>query len=135
MENVINKAVPVNNTVFTFTDSDGEIFARFRIDPTDPRLLKRAAKIGDDFYQISKSEITMEQKEERIEQAFCDFLGYDCKAELFGSVAAVSEMQDGTCFVVHVLDALLNYLGPEIRRRRKERISKYTARYTKKGGE
>lgn len=126
----ITKTVPVDKTIFTFTDNDGEIFARLQIDPTDPRLLKRASKIGEDFYQLSKSDTTMEQKEERIEQAFCDFLGYDCKSELFGSVAALSEIQDGTCFVVHVMEALLNYLGPEIKRRREDRIRKYTAKYT-----
>ena len=123
----------VGYTEFAFRDENGEIFASFKINPTDPRLVSRCKNIAKFFENIatgtSKTVMDAEAKEKAVEDSFCDFLGYDCRNSLFGRIAATDIMADGRMFSNHVLDALIQHIGPEIAKRRRANIARYTGKY------
>lgn len=126
-----NTTINTNTMTFTFTDNHGDMFAYFRLNPTDPRLPQRCAKITSFFVNASKQRFSAEKWEEAIEKKFSEFLGYDCSESLFGRIAATSVMNDGRIFASHVLDAMIAHIGPELQKRKRERIEKYTANYSK----
>lgn len=119
---------------FTFSDEDGDVFSTFKLNPTDPHLITRCKNLSDAFSAISgipRSADDLVKRDETVENLFCEFLGYDCRKSLFGRVSATAEMADGRIFAFHVLDTVINHVGPEIQKRRRERIEKHTAQYTK----
>lgn len=126
-----NTTINTDTMTFTFTDNHGDMFAYFRLNPTDPRLPKRCAKITAFFISAVENGFSDEQWEEAVEKKFSEFLGYDCSESLFGRIAATAVMKDGRIFANHVLDAMITHIGPELQKRRKERIAKYTDRYSK----
>lgn len=125
MENVT--IVDTGSTTFTFTNEHGQMIAFFRINPTDTAVLNRWRPMAEAFANDTTE--SMEEYEETVQKRFCEFLGYDCKASLFGRVSATAIMADGRCFAQHVLDALALHIGPEIKRRREERLSRYLGKY------
>ena len=126
-----NTVIDTDSMTFTFSDKDEEMFAWFKLNPTDPRVLKKIKNMMDAFMVIGKNARSASEYEEIVEKKFCEFLGYDCRQSLFGRIAATDIMKDGRCFASHVIDAMLAYVAPEIQRRRTERVAKYTAKYTK----
>ena len=126
-----NTVINTRSMKFTFTDTDGEVFAYFKINPTDPRLLKKCKSMMDFFMTAGGNAKSPSQWEETVEKKFSEFLGYDCSKSLFGRIAATDVMEDGRIFASHVLDAMIAHIGPEIQKRRRERVEKYTARYAK----
>lgn len=126
-----NTVIDTGSVKFTFTDKDGDVFAYFKLNPTDPRLLKKCKSMMDFFMTAGENVKSPSQWEEMVEKKFSEFLGYDCSKSLFGRIAATDVMKDGRIFASHVLDAMIAHVGPEIQKRRKERVEKYTARYTK----
>ena len=127
----INTAV--GYTEFAFKDENGEAFASFKIIPTDPRLMSRCKNISQFFSDIatgnSSNVFDAESREKEIEDSFCTLLGYDCRESLFGRIAATDIMADGRTFSHHVLDALIQHIGPEIQKRRRANIARYTGKY------
>lgn len=123
--------VDTGSITFTFTDNDGDQFAWFKLNPTDPRIMDKCKKMADVFMTAGKQFSTHMEWEEFVEQKFCEFLGYDCCQSLFGRIAATDIMGDGRCFASHVLDAMIAHVGPEIRKRRAKNLAKYTAKYSK----
>lgn len=123
----------VGYVTFAFRDEDGDEFARFKINHTDPRLMSRCKNIADFFADVSKGNVkdvtNAEELEAAIQDKFCSFLGYDCRESLFGRVAAMDVMADGRTFAHHVLDVLVQKVGAEIAKRRRENIQKYTGKY------
>lgn len=133
MSELINANVKTGFVRFTFTDEDGDMFASFKINPTDPRLEKRCRSISEYFGNLAK---TAENKpgaefEEIVEDKFCEFLGYDCRTSLFGQVAATDIMADGRMFASHILDTMMQKIGPEIQKRRRANIDRYAGKYEK----
>ena len=126
-----NTVIDTGSVKFTFTDKDGDVFAYFKLNPTDPRLLKKCKSMMDFFMTAGENVKSPSQWEEMVEKKFSEFLGYDCSSSLFGRIAATDVMKDGRIFASHVLDTMIAHIGPEIQKRRKERVEKYTARYTK----
>lgn len=126
-----NTTINTASMTFTFTDNDGDMFAYFKLNPTDPRLLKKCRNIADFFLVADKDITSPSQGEEIVEKKFSEFLGYDCSESLFGRIGATTEMDDGRIFATHVLEALIAHIGPELQKRRQERIAKYTAEYSK----
>ena len=126
-----NTVIDTGSMKYTFTDKDGDVFAYFKLNPTDPRLLKKCKSMMDFFMTADESTKSPSQWEETVEKKFSEFLGYDCSKSLFGRIAATDVMKDGRIFASHVLDAMIAHIGPEIQKRRKERVEKYTARYAK----
>ena len=126
-----NTTVGTGTMTFTFTDNDGDMFAYFKLNPTDPRLLKKCKAMMDFFLIAGKNISSPSQWEDVVVKKFSEFLGYDCSKSLFGRIAATDVMNDGRIFASHVLDAMITHVGPEIQKRKRERIERYTAKYTK----
>lgn len=123
----------VGYSTFVFRDEDGDEFARFKINPTDPRLQTRCKNIAQFFSDVASGKIRdindSAALETAIEDKFCTFLGYDCRESLFGRVAATDVMADGRTFANHVLDAMIQKIGPEIAKRRRANINRYVGKY------
>lgn len=126
-----NTVIDTGSMTFTFTDKDGEQFAWFKLNPTDPRLPKKCKDMMDFFMVAGKNVSSPSQWEEMVVKKFAEFLGYDCSKSLFGRIAATDIMNDGRIFASHVLDTMILHVGPEIQKRRAERMEKYTAKYAK----
>lgn len=126
-----NMNIDTGAITFTFSDNDGEVFASFKMNPTDPRFLKRCKNMADFFETGEIKTQSPSEYEELVEQKFCEFLGYDCKASLFGRIAATGLMRDGRSFASHILEAMIENVAPELRRRRAENLARYTAKYSK----
>ena len=124
-----NTVINTGSVKFTFEDKDGEIFAWLKLNPTDPRLLKKCKDMMDFFMGAGKNVTSPSQWEEIVEKKFSEFLGYDCRKSLFGRIAATDTMNDGRMFASHVLDVLITNIGPEIKKRREAQKAKYTAKY------
>lgn len=123
----------VGYSTFVFKDEDGDEFAKFKINPTDPRLMERCKNIAQFFSDVAEGKIKdindAAGLEQAIEDKFCAFLGYDCRNSLFGRVAATDVMADGRTFANHVLDTMIQKIGQEIAKRRRENINRYAGKY------
>lgn len=126
-----NTVIDTGSMTFTFTDNDGDMFAWFKLNPTDPRMLKKCKTMAEFFLTAGKNARTPVEFEDIVEKKFCEFLGYDCRQSLFGRIAATDIMKDGRCFASHVLDVMIAHVGPEIKKRREKNLAKYTAKYAK----
>ena len=123
--------IDTGRMIFTFSDNDGEQFAWFKLSPTDPRILDKCKRIAECFDAGGEKFDSRSEWEEFVENKFCEFLGYDCKESLFGRVAATDIMGDGRLFATHILDVMVEHLGPEIRKRRAQLMARHTAKYQK----
>lgn len=126
-----NTVIDTGCMTFTFSDKDGEQFAWFKLNPTDPRIIKKCKNMADIFSTAGKNVSSHDEWEDFVEQRFCVFLGYDCRQSLFGRIAATDIMNDGRCFAAHVLDVMIEHVGPEIKKRRAQNLARYTAKYSK----
>ena len=126
-----NYTVDTESMVFTFTDTSGEQFAHFKLNPTDPRIMSKCKDMATIFADVPKTIKTHLQWEEFVEDKFCEFLGYDCKQSLFGRIAATDIMKDGRPFASHVLDVMIAHVGPEIKRRHAENLARHLGKYSK----
>ena len=123
---------------FEFTDIDGEVFASFKLNPADVRLVERlesfATKIqelkdkedGDDDYEKSL------RFTEAVENLFCELIGYDVHECLFGRISATAENENGLPFFAIILDVIGEQGGKEVAKRAKKTesaIRKYTDKY------
>lgn len=124
-----NTTINTGSMEFTFTDTDGDMFAYFKLNPTDPRLLKKCKTMRDFFLDAGKNISSPSQWEDTVVKKFSEFLGYDCSKSLFGRIAATDVMSDGRIFASHVLDTMIQHIGPEIQKRREAQKAKYTAKY------
>lgn len=136
MANKINSNINTGFMKFTFSDEDGDVFASFKLNPTDPRLMERCKNISKYFADVANSGVKVESIDDmisfelQVESKFCEFLGYDCRQSLFGQVAATDTMADGNIFAQHILDTIIASVASEIKKRRQENIAKHTAKYT-----
>lgn len=125
--------INVGYSTFVFKDEDGDEFAKFKINPTDPRLMDRCKNISKFFSDCVSGRIENVNDsstfEKMVEDKFCEFLGYNCRFELFGRVAATDVMADGRTFANHVLETMIAKIGPEIAKRRRANIERYTGKY------
>lgn len=123
----------VGYATFAFKDEEGAVFASFKINPTDPRLMERCKNIAKFFSDCAAGKVEGANDaaafEKMVEDKFCTFLGYDCRESLFGRVAATDVMADGRTFANHILDTMIQKIGPEIAARRRANIARYTAKY------
>lgn len=118
----------------TFTDLDGHVFSKFRINPTDLRTGERAIESAD-FFQGIKAEsfdkdlVTQLQKD--IEDKISYVLGYDSSKDIFGEVSALTVLPDGRLFVEIIVDKIMEIVGPAVKDRQ-EAMAKRADSYTKK---
>lgn len=122
---------------FTFTDEDGDVFAYFRMNPTDVRLVERAEGLQRFFEAVGKKTDNLTIQDvislnSEIEDKICAFLGYDARSELFGMMSATTILPDGNIFAMVVFEAITKAINPEIEKRAqkmRDAVSKYTAKY------
>lgn len=118
----------------TFTDLDGNVFSKFRINPTDIRTGERAIASAE-FFQTIKAESfdvdTVGQLQEDIENKISYILGYDSSKEIFGEVSALTVLPDGRFFVEIIVDKIMEIVQPAVKARQ-EAMAKRADKYTKK---
>jgi hypothetical protein len=122
---------------FTFTDEDGEVFSSFRLNPADIKLGQRCQELSAHFSGLSEripQTATVEDAvkfNDELEDKICYLLGYDAKQSLFGQISATSIMADGNMFAVHVMNQIIDAVGPEIEKRKNamKKAAQYTAKY------
>lgn len=136
----VNTKIGSSLLKFTFTDDDGEIIASFRMNPADIKLLQRCEELATYFEELREKTpetTTLEDAvkfNDMLEDKICYLLGYDAKPSLFGVVSATAIMGDGNLFVLHVVNKIAEFVGPEIQERKKamqKAVEKHTAKYTK----
>lgn len=118
----------------TFTDLDGNVFSKFRINPTDIRTGERAIASAE-FFQTIKAESfdvdTVGQLQKDIEDKISYILGYDSSKEIFGEVSALTVLPDGRFFVEIIVDKIMEIVQPAVKARQ-EAMAKRADKYTKK---
>lgn len=136
----INTNIQSGVLKFTFSDSDGDVIASFRMNPTDVRLAARCEELSDFFRAEGEKAGTAATVEDMVrynamlEEKICYLLGYDARQELFGFLSATTIFPDGDIFAVKIVDKVLEAIGPEIRKRKQamqKASEKYTAKYKK----
>ena len=137
---VINTNLGSSLLKFTFSDEEGEIIASFRMNPADVKLSKRCQEVSEFFKNLeenSSETATIDEVvkfNDEIEQKFCYLLGYDARETLFGLISATSIMADGNMFAVHVLNKIVETVGPELSKRKQSManaVAKHTEKYRK----
>ena len=122
---------------YEFID-ENEVFASFKMNPADVKLINRLQEAGKFFDNIGKTIPENGEFEDVvklnniIEEKICYILGYNAKDALFGLVSATSLMADGSMFVTHVLEAIKENALPEIEKRSMamaDAVAAYTAKY------
>lgn len=134
----INTSIGASLMKFTFSDSDGDVIASFRMNPADIKLAQRCQEVSAYFETLHDSvpdTATLEDAirfNQEMEEKVCYLLGYDAKDSLFGQVSATSIMADGNLFVTHVVNKIADAIGPEINKRKQNMenaVKKHTAKY------
>lgn len=122
---------------FRFFDSDGDLIAKCRINPADPKLASRCEEVSKYFEEIKANPANaaeLAQLNDEVEDKICYLLGYDAKSDLFGLLSACSVLPDGDMFVVKVMEQIMEAVEPEVNKRKanmQAAISKHTAKYAK----
>ena len=125
---------------FKFRDEDGEIISSFRINPADVKLAKRCAEVSGYFEDLHKripENATIDDVikfNDELEEKICYLLGYDAKQSLFGQMSATTIMPDGNLFAVHIVDNIVQAVGPEVNKRQQamaQAVAKHSAKYVK----
>ena len=118
-----------------FKDEDDDVFASCKINPTDVRLIRRSEEISEFFKNKEmQTDIDLEKLEDILKEKMCYLLGYDAEEELFGLLTATSINQDGEMWGMIVLYKIMEYIEPEIEKRKQKMVSaidKYTGKYQK----
>lgn len=140
MAKTINTNLDSGIQKYTFTDSDGDVIASFRMNPADVRLAKKCEEVAQYFEELSKTAPDVSTADEmvkyndQLEGKMCYLLGYDVKPDLFGVMSATTILPDGTLFVGKVIDTIAETVKPELEKRAKKMqasVTKYTAKYNK----
>lgn len=123
---------------FTFSDSDGEVVASFRLNPADVKLAARCQEVSE-YFEAKKDGLPenatiqdVVKYNDELEDKICYLLGYDARESLFGQISAMTVLEDGALFAVKVLDVIAEAVAPEIAKRKQKMqaaISKHTAKY------
>lgn len=132
----VNANVSTGLLSFTFTDEYGEVFSKFKLNPTDVNVAKRCAEVVDFFSSWNEKEIsTIDEAVELnriLEEKVCYILGYDARESVFGEVTATTILEDGNMFGMFIMEAIANAVNEESMKRSKkseEAEKKYTAKY------
>lgn len=141
MADTINKNINSGLLKFTFTDSDGEVFSYFRMNPADARLAVRCSEVSDFFDNNAKEASSFATAEDlakysdELAEKIDYILGYKASETLFGELMSpVTILPNGDIFAFVVLETISEAVGTEIKKRKQKMqkaASKYTAKYTK----
>lgn len=123
---------------FTFTNTDGELIASFKMNPTDVNLVQRCEEVGNFFTEASAEMSKVHTGADvialnkRIEEKFDYMLGYEAHKTLFSNLTATTILPSGEIFAIVVLDRIRAGIEPEIQARKdkmKSAMEKYTGNY------
>ena len=137
MATKINTGLNSGLMKFTFTDTDGEVIASFRLNPTDVRLAKRCDEAITYFRDLRQKtqqigEGDLYRLNDELEEKICTMLGYNARETLFGELSATTVLPDGDIFAVKVLETVAQAVEPEVKKRAaamEKTVAKYTAKY------
>lgn len=141
MSKVINTKIDDGILTFTFTNNQGEVFASFKLNPTDVNIAARAEEVSEFFEHLNESASKVEtfkdvaKLNELIQDKINYLLGYEASKDLFKEpITATTVFEDGRMFVHIVMDKIADAIAPEVEKRRKKMqaaVDKYTEKYTK----
>lgn len=138
MANTINKNINSGLLKFTFTDSDGDVFAYFKMNPADVKLAARCEEVSDFFNkksEIASANPTVEEMakySDELTEKIDYLLGYKASETLFGSLMSpITVLPNGDIFAFVVLETIADAVGTEIRKR-KQKMHKAASKYTEK---
>ena len=132
----LNLVIDSGVTEITFTDLDDHVFSRFRMNPTDINLGKRAIATSEWFSSaVGKKMETLDEVADlnhEIEEKISYILGYESSNEIFGEIPALTILPDGSIFAEHVVGKIMEVAEPAIKERRQSlaaRAGEYTGKY------
>lgn len=141
MSKTINTKIDDGILTFTFTNNQNEIFASFRLNPTDVNIAARAEEVSAFFEKTEETvkNVTSTKEAAKLNELIQDkinyLLGYEASKDLFREpITATTVFGNGQMFANIVLDKVADAIAPEIEKRRKKmqaEVDKYTEKYTK----
>lgn len=141
MSKTINTKIDDGILTFTFTNNQNEIFASFRLNPTDVNVAARAEEVSAFFEKTEETvkNVTSAKEAAKLNELIQDkinyLLGYEASKDLFREpITATTVFGNGQMFANIVLDKVADAIAPEIEKRRKKvqaEVDKYTEKYTK----
>lgn len=141
MSKTINTKIDDGILTFTFTNNQNEIFASFRLNPTDVNIAARAEEVSAFFEKTEETvkNVTSAKEAAKLNELIQDkinyLLGYEASKDLFREpITATTVFGNGQMFANIVLDKVADAIAPEIEKRRKKiqaEVDKYTEKYTK----
>lgn len=141
MSKLIDTSLSSGLMKFTFTDTDGDVIASFKLNPADIKLAARCEEVSKYFEEQGdalphNADISHAVKlNDELENKICYLLGYDAHDSLFGMLSAVTILPDGDLFAVKVMQRIQEVIGPELRKRKQnmqKAVNKHTAKYQKR---
>ncbi|MBQ9082160.1 MAG: hypothetical protein IJY28_01515 [Clostridia bacterium] len=137
MATKINTGLNSGLMKFTFTDTDGDVIASFRLNPTDVRLAKRCEETQAYFRELSQKPQDgdadgLYRFNAELEEKICTMLGYNARETLFCELSATTVLPDGDIFAVKVLETVAQAVEPEVKKRAaamEKAVAKYTEKY------
>lgn len=141
MSKTINTKIDDGILTFTFTNNQNEIFASFRLNPTDVNIAARAEEVSAFFERMEETvkNVASAKEAAKLNELIQDkinyLLGYEASKDLFREpITATTVFGNGQMFANIVLDKVADAIAPEIEKRRKKmqaEVDKYTEKYTK----
>lgn len=141
MSKTINTKIDDGILTFTFTNNQNEIFASFRLNPTDVNIAARAEEVSAFFEKMEETvkNVASAKEAAKLNELIQDkinyLLGYEASKDLFREpITATTVFENGQMFANIVLDKVADAIAPEIEKRRKKmqaEVDKYTEKYTK----
>lgn len=138
MAQTVNENLGSSVLKFTFTDSDGDVVASFRLNPADVRLVGRIQEAAKFFAQAAKEAPEKSTADDilkfnnAVEDKICYVLGYDARQSLFGFMSATTVLENGEIFAKKILDKIETAAVQEIHKRKETlmaAVRKHTAKY------
>ena len=141
MSKTINTKIDDGILTFTFTNNQNEIFASFRLNPTDVNIAARAEEVSAFFEKMEETvkNVASAKEATKLNELIQDkinyLLGYEASKDLFREpITATTVFENGQIFANIVQDKVADAIAPEIEKRRKKmqaEVDKYTEKYTK----
>jgi hypothetical protein len=141
MSKTINTKIDDGILTFTFTNNQNEIFASFRLNPTDVNIAARAEEVSAFFEKMEETvkNVASAKEAAKLNELIQDkinyLLGYEASKDLFREpITATTVFGNGQMFANIVLDKVADAIAPEIEKRREKmqaEVDKYTEKYTK----
>lgn len=140
MAKTVDASIGSSLLKFTFSDSDGDVVASFRLNPADVKLAARCEEVSRYFeskkgsYPQNATLDDVVKYNDELEEKICYLLGYDAKENLFGLLSATTILPNGEMFALKVVNKIAEAVKPELAKRKQKMqaaVAKHTAKYTK----